>query len=275
MDCGIWRSAGHKGEYKRLEGAKALRGFVHGFSTRIGGFSLPPYHSLNLGSSCGDNLADVEHNRRHFLNTIGCRDIPVQTLKQVHSTDIILIGADHSMPDTPIPGDALVTDRRNLLVGIFTADCYPILLADRHRKVIAAVHAGWRGAAGGIVSRAIDAMKSGWGCQPASLIALIGAGIGPCCYQVGQEVYQSFTDEQPEGRDWFRPDRRPNPRLGPTWRLDLLAAITAQLRQCGLAEGGIRALGECTACHPELYFSYRRDGAATGRMLSVIGIAGS
>jgi YfiH family protein len=275
MGCGIWRSAGHRGEYKRLEGVTALGGFVHGFSTRLGGFSLPPYNSLNLGSSSGDNLADVERNRHHFLSTIGCQNTPVQTLKQVHSTDIILIGTDHSVPDTPMPGDALVTDRCNLLVGIFTADCYPILLADYQRKVIAAVHAGWRGAAGGIISRAIDAMKNGWGCQPASLIALIGAGIGPCCYQVGQEVYRSFTDEQPEGRDWFRPDRCPNPRLGPTWRLDLLAAITAQLRQSGLAEGDIHALDECTSCHPELYFSYRRDGAATGRMLSVIGIAAS
>ena len=266
--------AGMAGEYKRVEGWPALQGFIHGFSTRRGGCSKPPYDSLNLGISCGDDQGRVEQNRRHFFRTIGCLAAPLQTLKQIHSCEVILVRSGRVSADHTPHGDALVTDQKNLLLGIFTADCYPILLADPHQSVVAAVHAGWRGAAGGIVAHTVKVMKDSFGCRTESLLALIGPGIGPCCYQVGQNVYEAIVGTCPAAESWFLSDPRPVECYGPTWRLDLQTGLRVQLEESEIPGERVLALGDCTMCRKDLYFSYRRDGKATGRMLSIIGLAG-
>jgi polyphenol oxidase len=268
-----WQLAGIAGEYKRVEGWPALRGFVHGFSTRRGGSSNPPYDSLNLGFSSGDDPNKVEHNRQHFLGMIGCPANSLQTLKQIHSSKVILVRRGQLLADRTPPGDALVTDQTNLMLGILTADCYPILLADPHQKVVAAIHAGWRGTAGGIVSRTLGVMRDSFGCRAEDLLALIGPGIGPCCYQVGLDVYKAMVETRSAARSWFRPDAQPVDRYGQTWRLDLQAGLREQLEENEISGGRILVLGDCTKCCSDLYFSYRRDGKATGRMLSIIGIA--
>jgi YfiH family protein len=269
-----WKLAGMDGECKRVEGWPALQGFIHGFSTRRGGSSNPPFDSLNLGNSCGDDPDRVEQNRQHFFRTTGCHATPLQTLKQIHSSEVVLVRRGQVSADQPPQGDALVTDQKHLLLGIYTADCYPILLVDPHHAVVAAVHAGWRGVAGGIVSRTIEAMKDSFGCRTESLLAFVGPGIGPCCYQVGQDVYKAIAGTCPAAESWFLSDPQPDERYGPKWRLDLQAGLRSQLEGSEIPGGSVFVLGDCTMCQTDLYFSYRRDGKATGRMLSIIGIAG-
>lgn len=167
-------------------------------------------------------------------------------LKQIHSARVLR--AIH--PGLAGEGDALVTDRPALLVGVRTADCFPILLADTSRPLVAAVHAGWRGVAGGIATKTIQAMGS----NPADIAAAIGPGIGACCYEVGPEVAE---------------------KLGlpaATVHADLARTSQRQLLDAGVPAANVAIDGRCTRCLPDLFHSYRRDGVRAGRMFSYIGI---
>jgi len=169
------------------------------------------------------------------------------SLKQIHSNIPHLAGQSGCIGE----GDALLTDRPGLAVSIRTADCYPILLADPEHRAVAAIHAGWRGTAAGIVGEALARMRNSYGTQTETLYAVIGPGIGACCYQVGLEVAQKF------GRD----------QAG---RLDLAAENRSQLLDAGVTEARIDSVKGCTFCEPDRYFSYRREGERAGRMISFI-----
>jgi YfiH family protein len=269
---------------------------VHGFSTRVGGASILPSQikqrsrrekALNLGITEWDLSRHVEENRRRFLNAVTRRQIPLITLRQIHS-DVVHVVANP--PGAPLQGDALVTSTPGFLLAIQTADCIPILLVDSRHRAVAAIHAGWRGTLARIAAKALGRMQMEFSTRPDEVFAAIGPGIGQCCYEVGPDVVKEYAAKFTEARNWFEgpfealasgEDPNPLPWLTmmppghqpppPRCHLDLKAANAAILAEAGVSKQNIFVADFCTSCRADLFFSYRRD-KTTGRMLSVIGI---
>jgi YfiH family protein len=177
-------------------------------------------------------------------------------LKQVHGSRVV----EAPWEGTP-EADSGMASQPGLIVGVETADCLPVLLVDPVGRRVAAVHAGWRGTAAGVAARAVEALRRA-GSRPADLAAALGPAIGPCCYEVGEELRAAFGDA---GSDFFRPGPRGRPHL------DVRGANRRQLVESGVPADRIADLDECTFCRPELYHSYRRSGPGAGRMLSFVG----
>jgi len=180
------------------------------------------------------------------------------TLRQIHSATAVVVDEP---PNADATGDALITDTPGLLVGVRTADCLPILLVEERRRVVAAVHAGWRGTLAGVVSTAIARMTEVFGADPAWIHAAIGPGIGPCCFVVGEEVADRFRQTFPERAD-----------LDGRTSLDLSEANRRQLLRAGIQEDHVYAGAPCNCCRPEEFHSHRRSPGGTDRMISVAGI---
>jgi YfiH family protein len=177
-------------------------------------------------------------------------------LRQVHGAQVV------AAPWNGTPeADASVAAEPGLTLGIQTADCLPVLLADAQQGLVAAAHAGWRGTAAGVVRQAVRELVAR-GSRAGDLVAALGPGIGPCCYEVGDELRAAFG---PAGAEFFRPG--PNQRL----HLDVRAANVLQLLAEGLPPEAIHHLADCTRCRPDLYHSYRREGPSSGRMISFVG----
>lgn len=259
----------------------------HGFSTRIGGLSraycaadvpgeLSASGELNLGFTAADAREAVIGNRRFLVEAVtGNPEIPLITLRQIHSAEVILAKSSDVDWSAPCEGDGLITGEPGLLLGVQTADCVPVLVADPKRRVVAAFHAGWRGTVRRIVESGVTRMQHEFGSQPEDLIAAIGPGIGPCCYAVGEEVLSSFETEFDYGRELFREgfDSAPCDQPGkPSLHVDLVEANRRQLVAAGLKPCSIAVTGGCTNCMPDLFFSHRASHGHAGRMMSVIGI---
>ncbi len=180
------------------------------------------------------------------------------TVRQIHSDRCLYADGRRGCLGE---GDALISDRPGQFLGIRTADCLPILLADERLRAVAAVHAGWRGTARGVVLRAVEAMQERFSSRPEDILAAIGPGICGKCYLVGPEVAQQFKGWLPERED-----------LGQATRIDLAEANRRQLVQAGVPEQNISHGAPCTSCRYEEFFSYRRDRMRAGRMISAIGI---
>lgn len=254
----------------------ALQGWlpriVHAFSTRLGGASPSPFDSLNLGYSTEDDSQNVDQNRDRFLSVLGVKDLPLHSLRQIHSSQVHWVVTSRNSSSVVPERDALITRDPGNIIGILTADCYPILLADDRQGVIAAVHAGWKGSMLGITQIVISEMIQKTGCRPEDMTALIGPAIHVCCYQVGSSVREAFLARHDFSEGCFYQDLRADQKDTPSrWKLDLLAFHRALLQKNGLSPDRIYSLPHCTCCRPDLYFSYRRDGHRTGRMLSIIG----
>jgi YfiH family protein len=269
----------------------------NGFSTRRGGFSRAycadgASGELNLGFTPDDNRENVLRNRILLAEAItGNRATPLAMLRQIHS-NVLVIGDPSAYGEgkTLGKGDGLMTDRPGVLLGIQTADCIPVLVADRRRRVVAAFHAGWRGTVKRIVENGIGRMRMEFGCRPEDMIAAIGPGILACCYAVGEEVFSEFESQFAYGAELFRevydadPVRTKYPMLfltqrapghspiGPSLHVDLIEANRRQLVAAGMKADAIGVVGACTNCHPEMFFSHRGSHGRCGRMLSVIGI---
>ncbi len=267
----------------------------HGFSTRTGGVTKiyrPGQRSgeLNLGFTPSDTQENVLENRRRFLQAVtGNPDAPLVTLRQIHSnlTRKITTPADAGVLHS---GDGLMTGRPGILLGILTADCIPVMVADTRRKAVAIFHAGWRGTLKRIVEGGIGRMRLEFGSRPEDLVAAVGPGIAQCCYSVGEEVRAEFTSQFAYANDLFcevydsDPVREKYPLLfltarapghspiGPSLHLDLFEANRRQLLDAGLCPEAIHVLGHCTSCQTNRYFSHRAEHGFAGRMLSVIGI---
>ena len=262
---------------------------AHGFSTRLGGASiLEGKSALNLGFTEWDERERVTTNREKFMAAVGSREMPLVTLRQFHS-DVIHVAAT---PSAEAPkADALITSTPGLLLGVQTADCVPILLVDTRRHVVAAIHAGWRGTLARVVVKTLGQMRMEFGTLPRDVVAALGPAIGRCCYEVGPDVAQAFAAQFPPAADWFDgpfeqlaygeeplwlpwltmmpPGHAPPP---PRVQLDLRASNRWQLMDAGVPEKKIDVSDLCTACRTDLLFSYRREGAKTGRLMAVIGI---
>jgi purine-nucleoside/S-methyl-5'-thioadenosine phosphorylase / adenosine deaminase len=220
----------------------AVPGLVHGFEQRRG-----PAH----GEDRDEGRRRVEAALAPFGRLL--------LLRQVHGTTV------QRAPWEGRPeGDAALAEQPGWLLGIETADCLPVLLADPRRRVVAAAHAGWRGTAAGVTRRAVEALLA-LGSSPADLLAALGPGIGACCYEVGEDVRSAFG---PGGEAWFRPGPRDRPHL------DVRAANRAQLLAAGLRPEAVHDLDHCTFCRADLYHSYRREGKGAGRMISFVGWMG-
>jgi YfiH family protein len=259
---------------------------VHGFSTRPDG-----ERALNLGFTDWDERKRVVANRTKFQTAINARHMRLIALRQIHSDVIHVAAASAASTEEALAGDALMTKSPGLLLGVQTADCVPILLADTRRCVVAAIHAGWRGTLARIVVKALGRMRMEFGTRPGDVVAALGPAIGRCCYEVGPEVAQAFATQFAGAAHWFDgpfeqlahgeeplwlpwltmmpPGHVPPP---PRVQLDLRAANRWQLIDAGVPEEQIDVSDLCTACRTHLLFSYRREGAKAGRMMAVIGV---
>jgi YfiH family protein len=268
----------------------------HGFSTRRGGLSRvycadDAPGELNLGFTDADDRETVLRNRQLFAEAVtGDPATPLVALKQIHSNRTVQAAAEDAARERPSKADALMTDEPGLLVGIQTADCIPVLVADSKRHAVAAFHAGWRGTVNRIVESGIGRMRLAFGSRPEDLVAAIGPGIGPCCYSVGEEMLSNFESQFAYARELFRevydsdPVRTKYPMLfltqrapghseiGPSLHLNLVEANRCQLLAAGLKPRSIKFIGGCTSCQQDMFFSHRGSQGHAGRMLSVIGI---
>ncbi len=258
---------------------------MHGFSTRGGGVSeLNGEKVLNLGFVEWDSKENVLENRRRFQSALGAEGMTLAGLSQIHSDFVHVF---EGSPDAPCRGDASITNHPGVLLAVQTADCVPILLVDPKNRAVAAVHAGWRGTLQRIVAKTIGKMQMQFGTRPADLLAAIGPSIGVCCYEVGTEVASAFQSQFPNASDWFdelRTGDEPNPLqwlnmkppghqpLPKNVLLDLRKGNRAQLLEAGLLPRNISESDLCTACLRDLFFSYRKEGGVTGRLMAVIGI---
>jgi YfiH family protein len=221
---------------------------AHGFSTRHGGVSGYPFNTLNLGGS-QDDITNIQTNRALALRTLNLDSNNVCTLKQVHGTEVRFakIGAQE--------GDALVTNRRNLILAVSVADCYPILFYDATQQVIGAAHAGWRGTVGKIVANTIYEMAQ-LGAKPENIQVAVGQGISQKNFEVGNEVLQQFEAAGFPSTCWHAN------------KIDLIKCNTHVLLQNNILEKNIWAMNRCT--FEDDFFSYRQDKGITGRMWAVI-----
>lgn len=265
---------------------KKIPWLVHGFSTRARGESVldTDEHVLNLGFTEWDTREAVRKNRQSFQAAVGARDLKLIPLRQFHSAVIRFFA---SSAQEPCKGDASLTDTPGLLLGVQTADCVPILLVDPKKRAVAAVHAGWRGTLARIAEKTVGQMRMRFGSNPPDIVAALGPAVGGCCYEVGTELVTKFTSQFADAEEWFdelRTGDEPNPlqwlNMMPPGhqpppknvRLDLRKVNRAQLLEAGLSDENIFVSDLCTACHTDLFFSYRKEAERAGRMMSAVGI---
>jgi len=223
-----------------------------------------------LGFTAADVRETVSANRRLLVEAVtGSAETPLVTVSQIHSNLVLRMGAEDRLREQPCKGDGILTDEPGILLGVQTADCIPVLLADRKRRAVAAIHAGWRGTVERIVEDGVERMRREFGCLPEDLIAAIGPGIGACCYAVGEEVLSGFTAQFAYAEELFSEVE------GPALHLDLVEANRRQLLAAGLGPESISVVGGCTSCQPEMFFSHRASKGHAGRMMAVIGVRGA
>jgi YfiH family protein len=268
----------------------------HGFSTRRGGVSRAycaddAPGELNLGFTADDSREAVAANRGLLAEAVtGDAATPLVALRQFHSNLVHRAMAADALRERLWRADGLITDEPGFLLGIQTADCIPVLLADRKRRVVGAFHAGWRGTAKRIVELGVGRMRLEFGSRPEDLIAAIGPGVGACCYAIGEEVLSEFESQFQYARELFREvyatdvvrtrypmlfltQRAPgHSPIGPELHLDLVEANRRQLLDAGLKPRAIHVAGGCTSYQTELFFSHRASQGHAGRMMAVIGV---
>lgn len=223
-------------------------------STRLGGISEPPFDRLNLADHVGDQPQAVSQNRQQFAQAIGAPKDWVW-LNQQHTCDVYY--ASRVLRAEPPVADAVWTDQRGLALAVMTADCLPILLRSRDQNLVAAIHAGWRGLAQGIVENTLAQLPE----SAANLQAWVGPAISQAHFEVGSDVYQAFSDKNLEYQRFFIP------KAEGKYQADLAAMAAYTLQQQGITE--VYLSGLCSYAQAERFYSYRRDGQ-TGRMASVI-----
>jgi YfiH family protein len=251
--------------YYSCRAFEELPGLHHGFSTRHGGIPGAPACSLNLGNSTWDSAERVNGNRHRFLSAVHLQEAHLVTLHQVHSDRVHIIKEIFGQGNKS-EGDALITKVEGIALSVQIADCLPVLIADPVKKVVAAVHSGWRGTLKGIALKTVQEMQNAFGSNPEHLLVAVGPGIRACCFEVGQEVADAFNHEYP-GCALTKPMKaRPGKFL-----LDLPNALEIQFQTAGIPPNNRHDLAACTRCNPNEFFSYRAEGPSSGRMMAVIG----
>ncbi|HMM20383.1 MAG TPA: peptidoglycan editing factor PgeF [Selenomonadales bacterium] len=246
-------------------------GVKHGISTRLGGFSKPPYASLNLGLKTGDEAEIVRLNRRLFCEAVGVDIARLVTAQQVHGERIHPVtgedagkGAENhaaAIADT----DALISDVPGLSLMLFFADCVPVLIFDPVRRAIGVSHAGWKGTVSKIAQKTVLEMRGHYGCRPEDCLVAIGPSIGPCCYEVDETVINALQQNFPNWEELVLPRNE-------RWLFDLWQANRVQLEDIGVRPGNIELAGVCTATNTSLFYSHRAEKGQTGRLGALIGL---
>jgi len=243
----------------------------HGFFTREGGVSTGLYASLNCGPGSKDDPAAVAENRARAMAMLDQPATALRTLYQAHTAEVVVVRDSAWDAAHPPVADAMVTDRPGLVLGILTADCAPVLLADGRARVVAAAHAGWRGALGGVLEATVTAMI-GLGARPETIVAAIGPCIGLRSYEVGHDFPEPFIDQEVSNADFFAP----SPVTDGRYLFDLPGYVSRQLSHLGVTE--VSRVPADTYRDETRFFSYRRgsqQGAPDyGRQLSAILLEG-
>jgi YfiH family protein len=265
---------------------------VHGFSTRLDGASrVYGRNALNLGFTKHDSKATVERNRMVFLEKLGAKTgkklWPLVTVRQIHSD---LIHHIETPPEQPLAGDGLITATPQLLLGILTADCIPIIFVDTKNHAVGVFHAGWRGTVKRIVEKGVGEMRRYFDTTPRDIKAAIGPGVHNCCYTVGEEVRAEFETQFAYADKLFHEEKESDairdkyPLLFMTKRapghselpsnlfLDLVEANRRQLMDAGVSPKNIESSPLCTSCRTDLLFSHRKENGVTGRMMAAVAI---
>lgn len=238
-------------------------GFRHGFSLRMGGASAGPYASLNLGRGVGDRPEHVAHNHLRLATAVGYAPAGLYETSQIHGAEVVFV--DGSEPPERVrqrQADALVATTAGVAVGVRTADCLGVLLADPATGVAAAVHSGWRGTVARIAPETIAQLNRRLGVSPARLHAVLLPHIRGCCFEVGDDVAEQLVGAS-GACDVVRTD-------GSRPHVDLGRVVHAQLCAAGLDPAHVHSVPGCTCCEPERFFSHRRDGAPCGRHVAAI-----
>ncbi len=260
--------------WREREGIKVLvckpleaAGFVNGFSTRLGGVSPFPANDLNLAGFDEDASANIQENRRRFISVLG-GDLQLATVWQVHGDTIKTVATESDIRDSDDRADAIISDLGDVLVGVKTADCVPVLIGDPDAGSFAAVHAGWRGTAQSIVKKTVAKFAENYASNPGNLICAIGPAACGRNYEVGQDVINTFAENFAGSEKYFSPTREGHALV------DLHLANRDQLIDSGVLAAKIFVAPLCTMERPDLFFSYRLEKqkyGKTGRLLSVIG----
>ena len=242
----------------------ALKPTRHGFFTREFGVSEGIYAGLNCGTGSSDDPALVKINRALVAEATGLPQNALLSLHQVHSADVLTVTEPEWSGDRP-KADAMVTKTKGIGLGILTADCAPVLFSDPDAQVVGAAHAGWKGAMSGITDNTINAMIR-LGAKRENISAAIGPCISQASYEVGQEFFETFADENPDYTRFFINGN------GDKMQFDLPSFVLHRLREAGIKTAAW--VGECTYATPKKYYSYRRTTHAGepdyGRLISVI-----
>ncbi len=223
-------------------------------STRIGGLPDSPF-GMNLSFNVGDDPARVRANRELFLNRLGISEEALAIPQQIHSSTVMRADRPGVYPEC----DGLVTDKVGVILSVSTADCIPLFILEKEKKVVAAIHSGWRGTVAAIAVQGVRKMTEEYGSDPRAMIAYVGPAASVCCYAVSPDVASRFDPRFVHEMD------------GKT-HVDLKSAVLDQLLSAGIPPASIDVNPLCTICEPALFQSYRRDGSKSGRMLGVIGL---
>ena len=251
------------------DGITAAGGVAHGFSTRLGGVSEGMWSSLNLGVSRGDDPDHVRENYRRFFAAIGGSDKRLAMTNQVHGAAVRTVTTADVRTDpydkVGYEADGLMTDLPGVVLRVSSADCIPILFYDPVRRCIAAVHAGWRGTAAGIATAAVDRMKNVYGSRPEDILAAIGPGICPDCFETHEDVPNAMTSAMGTGVL-----RHITIKENGKFAVDLKAINAMRLEHAGLDRSHIAVSALCTSCNLDKFWSHRKLGADRGSMAAAI-----
>ncbi|QNL44758.1 peptidoglycan editing factor PgeF [Oscillibacter hominis] len=245
-------------------------GVAHGFSTRLGGVSVPPWDSLNLGVGRGDDMDHVLENYRRFCGAIGVDAGRTVLSRQVHE-DHVLIASEKDagkglFRERDYLTDAIITNVPGLALTVFSADCGTVLLYDPVTRCVGAVHAGWRGVANGVLRKTALEMGRVYGAKPEDLRAAFGPSIGQCCFETDDDVPQAMRAAfGNEAEPFFQ-------RRGPKWHVDLKGLNARWLLDLGVPSGQVDICDLCTACRTDLFWSYRKVGNVRGAQAAMIAL---
>jgi conserved hypothetical protein, YfiH family len=252
--------------FYRFPGLSRFPELNHFVSGREGGVSTEGRFSLNLGFMDEDSTGNVRVNRELLANAVGCSLDAFTLGEQKHTTHIEVVdttkrGMGGKEKESRLPAtDGLITREPGICLMVLAADCVPVLLYDPVERVIAAVHAGWRGTVGRIATRAVQRMGEEFHCQPENVVVGIGPSIGPCCFEVGEEVIEAAREGLGDIRGLVTNSGNPG-----KYYFNLWEANRRQLEQAGVLPARIEIAGVCTVCHHDRFFSYRGDHGDTGR----------
>jgi len=256
--------------FRTADRFSAAGGVIHGFSTRYGGVSEGFLSSMNLGTTRGDTPANVVENYRRYTAALGAKLENMAMTRQVHGTYIHTVEPVDCKADPYLPerydSDGLITNLPGVPLVIFSADCLPVLLYDPVKKVICAVHAGWRGTVAGIAPKGVEKMAADYGCDPANILAAIGPGISKCHFETHSDVPDAvrgiLTEEEAASCIVDHGTGK--------YHVDLKRVNSLLLQKAGVREENITVDPECTACKTEKYWSHRMVGGQRGSQVALI-----